>query len=408
MKIRYLLLHAYGSGGTIRTVFNQANSMRAAGHDVEVVSVLRGRDEPRFHLDPRIPITVLVDEREHTPADDRHGGPLARLQAGRRGKLTGRPAQHIPPGEFGAQYFNAYVERSLIRYLRRLRDGVLVSTRPALNILTAQYAPSGVTLVAQEHMNLSVYKKDVRAAIARHYARFDAIAVLAESDREEYERMLPGARIVRIPNAVHAVRQRHTTYANHIAVAAGRLFWQKGFDLLIPAFQQVIADHPDWQLRIYGSGERRDELRALIDAHHLYNHILLMGHTTQLDEELAKASFYVLSSRFEGLPMVMIEAMTHGLPVVSFDCPTGPAEVITHGKEGLLVPPEDVDALAEAMRELMADEGLRADMGAAALVAAHSYAPEAVHPQWEQLFEELQAARLGATRRVEAGDTPTG
>jgi glycosyltransferase involved in cell wall biosynthesis len=210
--------------------------------------------------------------------------------------------------------------------------------------------------------------------------------------------MLPGARIVRIPNAVHAARQRHTTYANHIAVAAGRLFWQKGFDLLIPAFKQIVADHPDWQLRIFGSGERRDELRALIEEHHLYNHVLLMGHTTKLDEELAKASFYVLSSRFEGLPMVMIEAMTHGLPVVSFDCPTGPAEVITHGKEGLLVPPEDVDALAEAMREIMAGEGLRADMGAAALLTSHSYAPERVHPQWERLFEELQTAKTHAAR----------
>ncbi|WP_405956547.1 glycosyltransferase family 4 protein [Streptomyces phaeochromogenes] len=398
MKIRYLLLHAYGTGGTTRTVFNQANSLRAAGHDVEVVSVLRGRDEPRFFLDPRIPITVLVDERDDTPST--RGGPVARYQAGRRATLTSRPPQHIPPGEFGTQYFNEYVERSLIRYVRRLRHGVLVSTRPALNILTAQYAPSDLTLVAQEHMNLSVHKRDVRASIARTYARFDAIAVLTETDREAYERMLPGARIVRIPNAVHAVRQQHTTYASHIAVAAGRLFWQKGFDLLIPAFKQVVADYPDWQLRIFGSGERRDELRALIDAHHLYNHILLMGHTTRLDEELAKASFYVLSSRFEGLPMVMIEAMTHGLPVVSFDCPTGPAEVITHGKEGLLVPPEDVDALAEAMRELMADEGLRADMGASALLASHSYAPEVVHPQWEQLFEELQTPWPGAPRRA--------
>jgi glycosyltransferase involved in cell wall biosynthesis len=396
MRIRYLLLHAYGTGGTIRTVFNQANSMRAAGHDVELISVLRRRDEPRFPMDPRIPITTLVDERDVTTSD-RHQAPLTRYRASRRVRQSHKPPQHIPQGEFGIQYFNEYVEKAIVRCVRRAHGGVLVSTRPALNILAAQYAPSDVTLVAQDHMNLRAYKKDVRAAITRHYTRFDAVSVLTDSDREEYERILPGTRIVRIPNAVHAVRQRHTTYAKHVAVAAGRLFWQKGFDLLIPAFKQAVAEHPDWQLRIYGSGERHDELRALIDEHHLYNHVLLMGHTTKLDEELAKASLYVLSSRFEGLPMVMIEAMTHGLPVVSFDCPTGPAEVITDGKEGLLVPAEDVDALAEAMRELMADEGLRADMGAAAALTARSYAPEAVHPQWEQLFTELDTAR--ATRR---------
>ncbi|NGO13741.1 glycosyltransferase family 4 protein [Streptomyces sp. HC44] len=394
MRIRYLLLHAYGTGGTIRTVFNQANSMRAAGHDVELISVLRRRDRPRFHLDPRIPVTVLVDERDSAGADRRRGrGLLTR-------RRTRRPPRHIPRGEFGIQYFTRYVEDALVRHLRGVHGGVLVSTRPALNILAARYAPSDVVLVAQDHMNLSVYKADVRAAIARHYPRFDAVAVLTDADRQEYARILPGTRIVRIPNAVHAVRQRHTTYAAPIAVAAGRLFRQKGFDLLILAFKQAVEHHPDWQLRIYGSGERHDELRALIDEHHLYNHVLLMGTTDELDEELAKASFYVLSSRFEGLPMVMIEAMTHGLPVVSFDCPTGPAEVITDGKDGLLVPPENVDALAEAMRQLMADEGLRADMGATAAVTARSYAPEVVHPQWERLFAELHEARRSAGRLV--------
>ena len=114
-----------------------------------------------------------------------------------------------------------------------------------------------------------------------------------------------------------------------------------------------------------------------------------MGRTDRLDEELAASSLYVLSSRFEGLPMVMIEAMTHALPIVAFDCPTGPRDVLTDGVDGLLVPPRDVDALAVALKEVVSDRRRRLEMGAAAAAAAHAYAPDVVMPMWENLFTEL-------------------
>ncbi|MCT2594614.1 glycosyltransferase family 4 protein [Streptomyces sp. N2-109] len=394
MRIRYLLLHAYGRGGTIRTVFNQANHMAAAGHDVEIVSVERRREEPQFGLDDRVRITTLIDLRQGA-APETGRGPLARYRASRRAVDVEEGPRHIPPGEFLNDRFNRHVEKTVIGYLRTVRGGVLVSTRPGLNILVSLHAPRGVVLVAQDHMNLGVYTKDVQRAIRSHYRRFHAVAVLTHADREDYEALLPGTRIVRIPNAVHSMEQQPADYGSRVAVAAGRLFPQKAFDKLVLAFAQVVERHPDWQLRIFGTGELKDELRALIEEHHLYNHVFLMGHTSELDDELARGSLYVLSSRFEGLPMVMIEAMTHGLPVVSFDCPTGPAEVITDGKEGLLVPPRQVEGLADAMAQLMDDEGLRADMGAAALATSHSYAPEVVHPQWEALFEELLTGDAG-------------
>lgn len=406
MRIRYLLLHAYGTGGTIRTVFNQANAMAAAGHDVEVVSALRRRDAPRFPLDARVRLSALVDERNGSRDAAAESGPLARVRAARRGREAAQAPVHVPRGEFGFDFFNRHVEKAVIDWLSDVRDGVLVSTRPGLNFLVAKYARRQVMCVAQEHMNFKTYKKDIRAAITSLYHRFDAVAVLTHGDREEYERVLPGTHVVRIPNAVHVMdQQQHSTYANKVAVAAGRLFSQKGFDLLIPAFGQAVRENPDWQLRIFGTGERHDELRALITEHELYNHVFLMGHTTKLDDELADASFYALSSRFEGLPMVMLEAMTHGLPVVSFDCPTGPGDVITHGKDGLLVPPADVDAFASAMSRLMADEGMRADMGAAALATARAaYSPEAVQPQWEQLFTELGSAEDAAAPLAVRGE----
>ncbi|AXK37865.1 glycosyltransferase family 4 protein [Streptomyces armeniacus] len=398
MRIRYLLLHAFGTGGTIRTVMNQANSLVAAGHDIEIVSVLRHRDEVRFPLDPRVRVTALIDERT-AEAGTRSGGWKAALGARRDAILARTRPEHVPAGEFGVRYFNRYVEKVVAGYLREVTGDVLVSTRPALNILTARYAPRGLVRVAQEHMNLSVHRADVRKAIAEHYPQFDAVAVLTQRDRAEYAALLPRTRVVRIPNAVHSLEQRPADYDSKVVLAAGRLFPQKGFDLLLPAFRQVIERHPDWQLRIFGVGERKAELRALIEELHLYNHVFLMGHTSHLDDELAKASVYVLSSRFEGLPMVMIEAMAHALPVVGFDCPTGPSDVLTDGQEGILVPAEDTEALAGALSRLMGDRELREKLGTAALRTAQDYAPAEVHPQWESLFSELLTGRSGGSER---------
>jgi glycosyltransferase involved in cell wall biosynthesis len=382
MKIRYLLLHAYGMGGTIRTVVNQANAMAAAGHEVEVVSVVRRKDRPQFAVDPRVRITALADQRAGVPT------PTLTSRVARR--LRGRA---VPSGEFAVRYFTPHVERAVVGYLSGLRDGVLVTTRPALNLLAARFAGGAEVRVAQEHMNLGTHRPDVRAAVLRHYARFDAVVVLTEGDRAEYAQALPGARVERIPNAVHAVDQPHSDQSGKIVIAAGRLFPQKGFDLLLPAFAEVVRHHPDWQLRIYGTGPKKDRLRAQIEELRLYNNVFLMGRTEHFDEELTKASVFVLSSRFEGLPMVMIEAMSHALPIVSFDCPTGPGDVITDGADGVLVPPADVEALGGALVRVIGDRPLRERLGAQAAVTVRNYAPDAVMPQWEALFSELTAAR---------------
>ncbi|MFI7703581.1 glycosyltransferase family 4 protein [Nonomuraea sp. NPDC049480] len=378
MKIRYLMLHAYGMGGTNRTVVNQANAMAASGHEVELVSVVRRRDTPRFALDPRITITTLVDQRAGRAPDSIGRRAWRRV----RGKI-------VPRGEFAADYFTERVEWAAMDYCARLRDGVLVTTRPALNLISARRTPKSVVRVAQEHMNLSAYPDTIRREIARHYGRLDAITVLTGTNRLEYQRLLPRTPIVQIPNAVHKSDQERSRQVDPVVVAAGRLVPQKGFDLLIQAFAQVVADHPGWRLRICGAGPRKGQLEGLVEQYGLGEHVALTGRADQLERELTEASVYALSSRFEGLPMVMIEAMTHGLPVVAFDCPTGPGDVLTDGVDGVLVPPRDVDALAAALKRVVADRKLRVRMGKEAVKTSRAYAPELVMPLWEDLFAEL-------------------
>ncbi len=401
--IRYLLLHAYGMGGTIRTVFNQAGEMARLGHRVEIVSVVRRRDEPCLPLDPGVRLVTLVDLRGRGGAAGRGLGrrALARLR---------RPV--VPGGEFAADWFDAEVERAVLRYVSGLEGGALVGTRPGLNLLIAHAAgdrrrrtggPGATVLVAQEHMNLATHRADVRAAIIRGYPRFDAVVVLTHADRRHYQDALPGVRVVRIPNAVRGLNQPVSRQTSRTVVAAGRLCHQKGFDLLLPAFAKVLREFPDWRLRIYGTGPKRRRLGELARELRLGDGVRLMGRTDRLDDKLAGASLFVLSSRFEGLPMVMIEAMSHALPVVGFDCPTGPADVIVHGENGLLVRPEDVDGLAEAMMTLIRDRELRLCMGKAALRTVAGYSPAAVMPQWHELFTGLVARTAGARLSHEAG-----
>ncbi len=393
MKLRYLIMNAYGVGGTIRTVINQANVMAAADHDVELVSVFQTRDRPRFSLDPRVRLHALADLR----------GPHWRHPA--RDWLRHRPSRLVPPTEVRFAAFNRLSDQKVVRYLRSLDGGVLVTTRPALNLLSARYAPRNVVRVAQEHMYLRSHKPELVAEIARWYPRLDAVVSLTDADLAEYAALLDGARtrLVTIPNGLTPADRPPAALDGRIIVAAGRLTRQKGFDLLIKAFAEVVAEHPDWQLRIHGDGREHGSLRRLIHRLHLYNHAFLMGGTTTLEQELAKGAMFVLSSRYEGFGMVLIEAMAHGLPVVSFDCSHGPSDIVTHGRDGLLVPPEDAVALAAAMKALIGDPSLRQALGDAARTSVVRYDMDGIRLAWERLFTELhhppgRATGTGADR----------
>ncbi len=199
-----------------------------------------------------------------------------------------------------------------------------------------------------------------------------------------------------IPNPVPkptATRKAGPLKDRKIVMTAARLTYQKNLASLAGAFVRLAGKHPDWDLDIYGLGEDQKQLEAIIHDSGLHGRIRLRGWTSELCLRLAEADMFVLSSRFEGMPMALAEAMSMGVPCISTDCPSGPADYITSGENGVLVPVDDTDALAEAMDALMSDAQYRAKLGCKAMDISQRFSSEAVFALWDACLNDVAGAQ---------------
>lgn len=386
MKISFLVHNAYAIGGTVATTFNLAGAL-AERHDVEVVSVLRNRERPSLTPDPRVRLRALVDlrhERDHP--------------------LHGRPAKVFPAAEYRHGAYSELTDRRIGAYLEAIDADVVVGTRPGLNVHLALQAPDRVVRVGQEHLTLDNHHAGLRTVLRRAYRRLDLITTVTQADADSYRRKmrLPGVRVEALPNSVPDPTLPAADGTGRIVIAAGRLVPVKRYDLIIDAFARVVAEHPGWQLRIYGRGEEKDRLRARIETLGLWNNVFLMGAATPMEAEWVKGSIGVSASDFEPFGMTIVEAMRCGLPVVSTDCPYGPGEIIKDGEDGLLVPVGDAAAFGSALLALVRDDERRRRMGGAALGNARRFAPAPVVARAEALFGEAVEARSGGGRGAPA------
>ena len=192
----------------------------------------------------------------------------------------------------------------------------------------------------------------------------------------------------------------HSTTELHLSpltarkvIAIGRYGYQKGFDYLIEAWEIIHCAQPAWTLDIIGDGEWTDRLQRQIKRKRLNHCVFLKPPTGQIEEEYRQASLLVLSSRYEGLPMVLLEAQSFGLPIVSFACKCGPGDVITDGKNGFLVSVGNLPMLADRIMRLMEDEGLRKRMGMNAYHNSKTFSEERIMQCWIDMFDKLVSQR---------------
>jgi glycosyltransferase involved in cell wall biosynthesis len=385
-RVYFLMANACGSGGVARTVMNLAGELARDRH-VEIISVARSRHQLHYRPRTEVPITWIVDNRRREGGGRRRPSQNPQAPAALR-ELDSKPARF----DFTDASLSALTDRRLAKVLARLEPGIVISTRPSLHAVALELAPPHVLTVGQEHLNF-VTRSQTRVfdTLQKWVPRLDAFVLLTEADREDWARTLAGtgARVETIPNSLSWEIGPPAPLEEKVVVAAGRFEARKGFARLVEAYAPLAAERPDWQLHLYGLGEERDRLAGLIDSLGVGEQVRLMGYTDALREVLQKSSVYAMASHFEGLPMVLLEAMSQGLPLVSMDCPRGPAEIIEDGVNGRLVADGDLDGFRQALRQVMDDDDLRRRMGAAGLHKAEAYRVDAVADRWKQLFDEL-------------------
>jgi glycosyltransferase involved in cell wall biosynthesis len=359
-----LVITALGAGGAERVIIGLANAWAARGREVTLITFEVPGTTPYYELDPRVALRQLGVASAARPI-------------------------------WRAVWQGVRRVRALRQTLRTLEPDVAISFLAKINVLTV--LATAASRCRSSSPNATTPSASVSAPPGAGCAQAcTAVAYCVVTPSRGVLESFPGVIRMRgrvIPNPVDLTPPRRRLSGTRRLVAVGRLVHQKGFDLLLRAFAAIATEHPEWTLTIWGEGEERGRLEALCAQLGLLERVQLPGLTERPGQWVEQAEVFVLSSRFESFGNVVTEAMVAGLPVVAFDCPWGPGDIVRDGDDGLLVPPEDVGALAAAMRRLIADPELRRRLGEAGARNVRRFEKAAIVAQWEALIREVVAAR---------------
>ena len=289
-------------------------------------------------------------------------------------------------------------KRLLTDYLMQVRPDITVSVlRREINFIND--IPDGSKKVGEIHFNRKSYRvfnksffpsfinefvtKQWKKSLDKQVERLDHFVVLTNEDAKNWAGF---NNLSVIPNPISKFPNEISNCMNKHAIAVGRYTWQKGFDMLISAWKSVYERHPDWVLDIYGAGNptafckqaERDGISSVVCCHEA---------DADIYGRYAESGLFVLSSRFEGFGLVIVEAMATGLPVVSFSCPCGPKDIITNGKDGILVENGNVEKLAESICYLIENEEVRKEMGRKGVMSAERFREDLIMQKWIELFD---------------------
>ncbi|WP_246105260.1 glycosyltransferase family 4 protein [Rhodoligotrophos appendicifer] len=359
-----MVLPSLGPGGSEGVVSTIASRWAERGWSITVISLEAAETAPYYPLSSRV-----VLRRLGVPVD-------------KNGILRG-----------------TYKAANRLRLLRseflRLKPHLVVSFLTRTNILSVLAAAgSGIPVVVSERNNPEAQTFGPIWSRLRRltYPHAFGLVTMTHGAMESFPPKQRRRSWV-IPNQVNVPSDIVPKRSGRIIAAVGRLVPQKGFDLLLEAFGQVAPYHPKWSLTIWGEGPERINLTMLRDELGLSDRVRFAGVSERPGSWLETADVFVLSSRYEGWGIVLMEAMAAGLPVVSFDCKFGPREMISHGEDGLLVPAGNVTALAASLSHLLGDESLRRNLGMQAALSAKRFSSDTVMSAWDKVVDDAVRSR---------------
>jgi glycosyltransferase involved in cell wall biosynthesis len=306
-----------------------------------------------------------------------------------------------PSASFAAAVRNNFLRLKRLRQeIRASRPDVVLSFIDTVNVLTlAASLGLQIPIIASEHTDPRHHKiGSVWAGLRRLlYRQAVAVVVLTDGLRGWAERLVKTDAVHVIPNpvsvsAVEPDRGLDLKHSGGTIAAMGRLGPEKGFDILLKAFAQCAGKHVDWSLIILGEGRERERLETLAAQLGITDRVKMPGRVKDPFRILRSADLFVLSSRYEGFPMALVEAMACKLAVISTDFPSGPRDIVRDGTDAVLVPPEDVDALAAAMDRLMENPEERQRLGTHAGHIVERFSTETIMNMWDELLTSCVAA----------------
>ena len=293
-------------------------------------------------------------------------------------------------------------KKALTKELMRIHPDVTVSLlRREINFLND--IKDGSRKIGELHVNRANYRNfetNDSNFIKNLFAKFwmyslvsklkhlDQFIVLTEEDKKAWAE-LPNISVIPDPLSFSPTQKSSLSVKRVIAV--GRYVYQKGFDLLLQAWATIERQYPDWQLAVFGDGNRTPYEQQMKELGIDDSRCHLYGPTTDIQQEYVNSSLFAFSSRFEGFGMVLVEAMACGLPVVSFDCPCGPKDIVRDSEDGILVENGNIKLFASSLSKLMSDEALRQSMSKAALKNVQRFSMEQIAEQWRNIFESDNA-----------------
>lgn len=380
MKIAYCIPSLYYPSGMERVLTLKANYFAEHfGYDIHII-LTDGKDkQPYYELHPSVTLHQL-----DINYDELYGFPLHK-------RITGYLSKQ------------RLFKKRLNQCLCELRPDITISLlRRDINFIND--VKDGSIKLGEIHFNKSNYrtfsdnrlpafiqrtvKQYWRWQLVRQLRKLKRFIVLSHEDAAEWTEL---NNVNVIHNPLPFLPERQSDNSQKQVIAVGRYMPQKGFDRLIPAWAIVSKRHPDWILRIYGDGMRQ-QLQQQIDSLGISSTCILEHSTPNIMDKYCESSIFVLSSRFEGFGMVIIEAMACGVPPVSFTCPCGPRDIISDGKDGLLVENGDIEGMAEKICYLIENDDIRKKMGKQARLNVDRFKIEHIAQQWKKLFEELDGA----------------
>lgn len=380
MKIIYLINAMHKSGGVERVIAGKVNYWVEQGHEAVIITTDQEDAPYFFEVDPRVR-TYDLGLNYHL---------LNRLPAHKRLWRTYQmQAEHKRRLSEVLMAERADVVVSVWRQEADFLPSIPDGSKKVLELHTSKYAP--VLMYPEEQKFKRLYGRLRMKLMERTAGKYDKLVILTEVERQLWTKHVDVS-VIYNPLSIESSTEPYDV-SSKVTIAVGRYEREKNLAELIRMWAKVHQFCPDWKLQIYGDGPLRSSLQALVHQLGLEGVVELARPTSAIRERYAASALYVMTSHFEGLPMVLLEAQAMGLPIVSYACPSGPKEIVTDGADGYLVPLHDQDAFVARLTALMQDDALRQQMSQRAKEASKRFAPERIMQLWQELFTQIKQGK---------------